>query len=152
VSVLVDTNLFTRMAQPGHSQHQTALDAVDGLGRQGQILVIVPQILYEFWVVATRPIAANGLGLTVTQAAAELARIKTLFTVLPDTPALLPAWEQIVTVHQVAGKNAHDARLVAAMAVHGITHLLTFNVSDFARFPGIIVLDPASVVPPPASP
>jgi predicted nucleic acid-binding protein len=152
VSVLVDTNLFTRMAQPGHPHHQTALDAVDALRRQGQSLVAVPQILYEYWVVATRPAAANGLGLTVAQAAADLARLKSLFPVLPDTPSLLPEWERIVTAHGVMGKNAHDARLVAAMSIHGVSHLLTFNGADFSRFPGTVVLDPASVVAPPASP
>ena len=51
--------------------------------------------------------------------------------------------------HQVLGRNAHDPRLVAAMVVHGLTHLLTFNAGDFARYPGLTVLDPATVAPPP---
>jgi hypothetical protein len=38
--------------------------------------------------------------------------------------------------------NAHDARLVAAMIVHGVTHLLTFNGADFARYSGIRITDP----------
>src|SRR4051812_28543304 len=33
---------------------------------------IVPQNLYEFWVVLTRPTAVNGLGKTAAEAAAEL--------------------------------------------------------------------------------
>jgi hypothetical protein len=36
-------------------------------------------------------------------------------------------------------EDAHDTRLVAAMLVYGIKHILTFNVSDFARYPNIIV-------------
>ena len=32
------------------------------------------------------------------------------------------------------GKTTHDARLVAAMNVHGISSILTFNVQDFARY------------------
>ena len=31
------------------------------------------------------------------------------------------------------------------MKTHGMTHLLTFNGKDFARFPGVTVLDPALV-------
>jgi hypothetical protein len=31
------------------------------------------------------------------------------------------------------------------MLVNGLTHILTFNARHFARFPGIAVLDPASV-------
>jgi hypothetical protein len=48
----------------------------------------------------------------------------------------------------VVGKNGHDARLVAAMMVHGLTHLLTFNVQDFRRYPGITAVTPADVLTP----
>jgi len=41
----------------------------------------------------------------------------------------------------VVGKAAHDARLVAAMNRHALSHLLTFNVSDFKRYPAIQILD-----------
>jgi predicted nucleic acid-binding protein len=105
--------------------------------------------LYEFWVVATRPVAGNGLGLSAAEASAELARLRALFPLLLDTPAIFAEWERLVNVHQVLGKNAHDARLVAAMVVHGLTHILTFNTADFSRFPGITVIDPATVTPPP---
>jgi hypothetical protein len=107
--------------------------------------------LYEFWVVATRPLALNGLGFTVNQAAPELARLKRLFPLLLDSPAIYAEWERLVTVHQVAGKNAHDARIVAAMIIHGVTHLLTFNTNDFTRYPGITALDPAIVASPPST-
>ena len=34
------------------------------------------------------------------------------------------------------------------MRTHRLTHLLTFNVADFARFPGITILDPLAVAAP----
>jgi hypothetical protein len=37
-------------------------------------------------------------------------------------------------------------RIVAAMLVHGITQLLTFNADDFKRFSDIVVLSPTGVV------
>jgi hypothetical protein len=43
------------------------------------------------------------------------------------------------------GKQAHDTRLVAAMTVHQITHLLTFNTDDFKRFTEITAIDPRSI-------
>jgi len=70
-----------------------------------------------------------------------------LFPLLDDSPAIFPEWQRLVAAHAVLGKNGHDARLVAAMLVHGVTHLLTFNTADFARFPGITALDPASIAP-----
>jgi hypothetical protein len=44
-----------------------------------------------------------------------------MFLLLPDTPAIYPAWEALVIQHKVSGKPAHDARLVAAMQVHGLS-------------------------------
>jgi predicted nucleic acid-binding protein len=75
----------------------------------------------------------------------ELARFKELFQVLPESDAILPEWERLVSTYRVSGRNAHDARLVAAMNVNGIEKILTFNVRDFARFENIQVLHPESV-------
>jgi predicted nucleic acid-binding protein len=108
---------------------------------------IVPQNLIELWVVATRPVEQNGLGMSPPAAHAELARLKSMFLLLPETPAIYPVWESLVAQHQVSGKPAHDARLVAAMQVHGLTAILTFDRSGFSRFPGIEVLHPADVAP-----
>jgi predicted nucleic acid-binding protein len=149
MNVLLDTNILARMLQPGPPSAQLAQQATDALRKRGDQPCLVPQNFYELWVVATRPAAVNGIGLTVAQAEADLIRLKSLFSFLPDVPAVYAEWERLVTLHQVIGRNAHDARLVAAMVVHGITHLLTFNIADFARFSGIMVLDPALVAVPP---
>ncbi len=146
MNTLLDTNILIRAAQPGHPMHATAADAVDALHRRGNHLFLMPQNLYEFWVVVTRPIAQNGLGFTPSQARSEIDQLKKLFTLLDETPSIFPAWEHLVTSYAVSGKTAHDARLVAAMQVHGIAQLLTFNIADFQRFTSITVLDPAVVV------
>lgn len=52
-------------------------------------------------------------------------------------------WESLVVQYQGSGKPAHDARLVAAMQVHGLTSILTFDKSGFSRYPGIEVVNPA---------
>lgn len=144
MSVVLDTNILTRAAEPVHPSHKVTLDALEALRNQGEDLYIVPQNFYEFWVVATRPRAANGLGMSVVEAQAELASVKKLFHFLNDTPALYEQWERLVSQHAVSGRNAHDARIVAAMMVHGITQLLTFNPDDFKRFSNIVVLTPDS--------
>jgi len=68
-----------------------------------------------------------------------------MFLFLLETPAIYPAWEALVLQHQVMGKPAHDARLVAAMQVHGITEILTFDKAGFSRYSGIEVIHPAEV-------
>jgi predicted nucleic acid-binding protein len=85
----------------------------------------------ELWVVATRPVGQNGLGMTPDTAALELARLKSMFDLLPDTPAIFPLWERLVTQRQVSGTPTHDARLVAVIEAHGLTAILTFDEPDF---------------------
>ncbi len=63
--VLIDTNVLLRIADRSHSMHAGAVDAIDILHEQGHDGVIVPQVLYEYWGVATRPLVNNGLGVDV---------------------------------------------------------------------------------------
>jgi predicted nucleic acid-binding protein len=58
---------------------------------------------------------------------------------------LTEEWERIVKLHSVSGKNTHDARLVAAMRVHGIRSILTFNAKAFVRYQDVIVLEPTEI-------
>src|SRR4051812_40117559 len=115
--VLLDSNILARLAQHTHPMHATSRDAVAALHRGGETPHTVPQNFYEFWTVAIRPTAVNGLGLTASEASAELVRLQTLFPILVDSPLLFVEWQKLVTTHDVLGKNAHDARLVAAMAI-----------------------------------
>lgn len=143
--MLIDTSTLLRTLQASHPQRETARVAIKALTARGHDLHIVPQNLVELWVVATRPVAQNGLGLSTTEAAAELMRLKSMFPLLPDTPAIHPVWESLVIQYRVSGKLAHDARLVAAMHVHGLTTILTFDRTGFSRYAGIEVLHPADV-------
>ena len=142
---ILDANILLRLGEPTDPQNPVAIRAIAVLRGRGFELRTVPQTQYEFWVVATRPIANNGLGLTTQEAASELAKLDGFFPLLNDTPDLFSEWRSLVLAHDCKGKVAHDARMVAAMRTHALTHILTFNVNDFARFPGITVLDPSAV-------
>lgn len=142
--ILLDTNLLLRYATAIDPSYRIVDAAITALTARGRVLHTVPQNLYEFWVVATRPIPVNGLGLSPDECVTAMTRIRRLFPLLPDQPTLLAEWESLVATHQCRGKLAHDARLVAAMRTHGMTELLTFNGADFRRFPGVTVLDPAA--------
>jgi predicted nucleic acid-binding protein len=146
VSTLLDTNILTRLAQPHHPQHTRARDAVRKLLEGNRELFVVPQNLYEFWVVATRPAADNGLGMPADEARSELSQIKRLFVLLLDERGIFPEWEQLIAAHEIKGKTAHDARLVAAMRRHSLRSLLTFNAGHFSRFPDIEVITPEKVL------
>ncbi len=131
--------------------HTTAHRALQQLTGAGAELCVAPQNLIEFWTVATRPTAVNSLGLTPTLAAAEVVNFKAVFRLLPETTAIFKEWERIAALYNVSGKQAHDARLVAVMKVHGMERILTFNVGDFSRYAvgeSITVVDPANAMVP----
>lgn len=143
--ILLDTNVLLRFGNRGQPQHQLARDAITGVHEGGHECVLVPQVLYEYWVVATRPPEANGLDMTTSATATAVNEFVSTFGVLRDERGVFHRWQDLVTTHDVKGKLAHDARLVAAMLRHGVTKLLTFNVADFARFTGIEVFTPGEI-------
>src|SRR5262245_12132419 len=71
--ILLDTNLLTRMTRSHDPRAGVARAAIRALLGRGERLIVVPQNLYEFWALATRPPGAppagrNGLGMTPVQA------------------------------------------------------------------------------------
>lgn len=143
---LLDTNLLTRSAQVDHPQHDVARDSIRVLLLRGDEVHIVPQNLYEFWAVATRPAGENGLGMTPAEAHAEARRLREMFVLLLDERGIFRRWQDLTLAHAVKGKTSHDVRLVAAMIRHQVEHLLTFNSQHFQRFQFIRVHHPDDIV------
>jgi predicted nucleic acid-binding protein len=109
---------------------------------QGGECFLTPQVLIEFWVVATRPLEVNGLGWTTRKTRQEIAQILYQFTLLEETPDVFTLWFQLVAEYDIKGKRTHDIRLLAVMKAHRITHLLTFNPDDFIALPDITIVNP----------
>ncbi len=145
--VLCDSNILLRDADPNHAQYSETLNALKELGRRGDTLCIMPQNLIEFRVVATRPRSVNGLGMSQEEVKAEISGIRKFYTIFEETPAIFAEWERLVETYGAEGKQNHDARIVAAMNVYGITAILTFNRSDFVRYPGLTVYKPKDLIP-----
>ena len=53
---LLDTNILLRSVDTSSDQHPLATDCVYQLLQDGNECLLTPQILIEFWVVATRPV------------------------------------------------------------------------------------------------
>jgi predicted nucleic acid-binding protein len=146
VNILADTNILLRRIHRGDEQHRQARDAINRLTKTGNRICVTSQNLIEFWAVGTRPIENNGLGLSPVQVERILTRIERSVMRLPDSDAVYSEWRRLVVLHEVVGKKTHDARLVAAMNVHGVSHILTFNTGDFKRFVGIRAIHPDPIL------
>jgi predicted nucleic acid-binding protein len=145
MSALVDTNVLLRRTQPDHESHTLAVESVAFLLEGGEPVYFTPQNISEFWNVATRPQAHNGLGFSVALTAGEVTKIERSLILLPDSPAAYAEWKRLVLTHGVIGTKVHDARLVATMNIHGVRRILTFNTDDFKRY-DVEALHPSSAL------
>lgn len=143
---LADTNILLRLLEPNDPEYVLVRGAVDALFARGDRLCFAPQNLIEFWNVCTRPVARNGFGLTAAQTDERARLIESRFKLVADNEHVHTEWRRLVVEHLVAGAQVHDARLVAAMLVHGITLLLTLNDRDSSRYAGIKALNPREIL------
>jgi len=132
--IFVDTNVWLRSVQPTHPLHQAAVDTLAALIAANEVLVITPQIAAEFWNVATRPVAANGMGFSTDEARQQLNRLEGFFSVLAESSEVYTEWKRLVVANDVQGVKVHDARIAAAMNIYGATRIVTFNGDDFRRY------------------
>jgi predicted nucleic acid-binding protein len=114
--------------------------AVTRLRFAGDRLAITAQVLFEFWSVATRPVSVNGLGWTAAQTRVAVDGFRGRFSVLPELPAVIDLWLDLVTAHDLKGKRVHDAHLLATMKANGVSRLLTLNTADFPPDPALTML------------
>jgi predicted nucleic acid-binding protein len=152
MSFLADTNILLRFFRTADPEHPLVRMAVTALLARGETLHSTQQNRRELWSVCTRPAGVNGFGLTVPETLAAVELVDATFTRLPDVAPSGPEWDRIVIQHQVVGRAVHDAQLIACMIVHGITHIRTLNVPDFARYGEVTVVHPGEVIAPSAPP
>ncbi len=138
--IVCDTNVVLRLLDADDPRHGAVLTTVFGLVTEHE-LFYTPQIVREVYHTCMRPKAGNGLGLSVEDARAFLANLEAgPLTLLNDTPDVYLRWRDLVATLEIRGRQAHDANLAAALLAHGVSHLLTLDPRDFARYPGLKVL------------
>lgn len=132
--VLADTNVLLSATAPLRSLHKAALRVLNEWPNQGVILATSSQILREYLAVATRPVEANGLGLGVDDALANVAAFRGRMQLFVESE---PVWDRLralVAVYGCKGKQIHDANIVATALISGAAILVTANARDFTRF------------------
>lgn len=80
MSYAFDSNILLRSIEANHPHQHGALGVINKLVGRGAEIVLLPQTLYEFWVVATRPTGKeNGLGLNAEATTAVIAKFESFF-------------------------------------------------------------------------
>lgn len=139
-SVFIDTNVLVYASRPAAPEFGTAVSAVDRLRGQQRPLCISAQVLREYLAVVTRPQATTA-GTPMPRAMANANAFRRRFLLLQETSDTMDRLFDLLANHPTAGRQVHDANLVATMLSNGITTLLTFNTRDFRRFEDVIRLE-----------
>jgi len=145
-SLLVDSNVLLRWAQRSDPAYLAVRQAFDLLVRSGTVLYYTSQNLAEFWNTLTRPSDRNGDGLTPVEANALAEEVEAEFRLLPDSILVHQEWRRMLVDYGLSGAQVHDARLAAAMRVHGVKRILTFNARDFRRFADVEAVTPQDLI------
>jgi predicted nucleic acid-binding protein len=141
-AVLVDTNVLLSATAVLRPLHRAALVVFNEWPNQGMILATSVQVFREYLVVATRPADANGLGLGVEDALANVAAFRGRMRLLPDSEQSWDRLQALVSTYRCRGKQIHDANVVGTALASGVTKLVTANSGDFSRFsPEMEVID-----------
>ena len=142
--VFADTNVLLCATDRSREHHEEARRLIREAGPSGYHLAVSGQIIREYLVVATRPVAGNGLGLSIPEALNNVDQFSRPPTVFCDEPESVTArLRQLTVAHDLKGKRIHDANVVATMLVHGIRRLITENTRDFAVFDEIETATPS---------
>jgi predicted nucleic acid-binding protein len=104
-------------------------------------LATTPQIVREFLVVATRPPRANGLGLSVEVAVANVEIYLERLALLAEDARVVSRLRTLVAAGRAQGVPIHDANIVASALVHGARRIVTGNIRHFERFADLIPVE-----------
>src|SRR5699024_8228052 len=132
--VVLDTNVLLAATDEGRAEHQRALAVLNDWPGRGATLYASGQILREYLAVATRPVEHNGLGLSRPDATANVRAVRGRIRLLAENDKVSDRLLELVNEIACAGKQVHDANVVATMLVHGVDAIVTLNTDDFARF------------------
>jgi predicted nucleic acid-binding protein len=144
-SFLIDSNILLRWVEPSDPDHRLVKTALHELTRNRTDLCYTGQNVAEFWNACMRPVNRNGFGLTPPETHVRAVQFEAQLRLLPDSVLVHQEWRRMLVDYSISGVQVHDARLVAAMRVHGVKRILTFNARDFRRFEDVEALLPQDV-------
>ncbi|ODG96777.1 twitching motility protein PilT [Nostoc sp. KVJ20] len=142
---LLDTNILLRSRDIASPDYNLVDRTIRYLISNNHRCFITSQVLIEFWVVATRPVAVNGLGWTPEETELSVQMLINQFEWLKETPDIFRLWFSLATTHKISGKRTHDLRIQAVVLAHNISHILTLNPKDFVEVEGITIVHPNSI-------
>lgn len=130
--MFLDTNVLVAARAANEPGREAAL-ALLARARRTEPLRVSRQVLREYLAVVTcRQTWVSPL--PMSDAVQDVRRFASAFEVLEDSQAVTDMLVTLCRDVALAGKQVHDANIVATMLAHGERRLATFNAKDFRRY------------------
>jgi predicted nucleic acid-binding protein len=139
--VFLDTNVLIYLRQALSPFHANAVAKLAALSAAGHELWVSRQVLREYLASMSRPGVLTGI-VPMGALVNDVRAFAGAYRMAEDGPAITTELLTLLTTVTVAGKQVHDANIVATMLAHGVRRLLTHNVADFTRFASVITVEP----------
>ena len=131
--MFVDTNVLVYARVMEAPNHDVARELLAQATTSDEPAQLSRQVLREYLAVMTRP-QTWPVPLTRDQVLDDVERLGANFQILEDGPQVTEALVALCREVPAAGRQIHDANIVATMLAHGAQDLVTFNVADFRRY------------------
>ena len=133
-TAFIDTNVLLCATDRSRPHHDEARSLLRVAREAGYSLALSGQIIREYLVVATRPVQANGLGMSAVESLHNVRIFTPRALLCAETETVSARLRSLIATHALSGKRIHDANVVATMVAHEIHWLITENRDDFAVF------------------
>lgn len=144
--IFIDTNILVYANLAQSPLHDHAVAHLRDFETTGHDLYISRQVLREYLAVMTRP-GILTQEIPLSSLIQDVRGFEDGLIVLDDGPAVTAKLLETIERYSVAGKQIHDANIVATMLVYDIPALLTHNVADFKRYQDLITVLPLVRLP-----
>ncbi len=139
--IFLDTNVLVYASIRTSPLHEVARSKLVQYRKTGAQLWLSQQILREYLATVTRPQLFTP-PVDLQEAIQDIRLFQRQFQVADSTSRVTGHLLALLESVQAAGKQIHDANIVATMQAYEITHLVTNNVDDFRRFSHLITILP----------
>ncbi|MDX1962057.1 MAG: type II toxin-antitoxin system VapC family toxin [Pirellulales bacterium] len=138
--IFIDTNILVFATIPGSPFHRPAIQALHGIAQSGSVGWISRQVIREYLVQLTRP-GILPIPLSLTDLPGQINALQRIYQVANETPQVTLELLGFIQNGLAAGKQIHDANIVATCIAYKIPRLLTHNMADFKRYSSVLHIE-----------
>lgn len=139
-SIFIDTNVLVFATVPTSPFHALAITALHRVAQTKDDAWISRQVLREYLVQLTRP-GVLPVPLIGSLAGKQASALMSMYRVADENAQVTTELLAMIGNGLAAGKQVHDANIVATCLANGIPRLLTHNIADFRRYGSLVTIE-----------